>query len=300
MNLNDYHNFAIVSRLGSITEAAKFMSVPKSTVSRRLKRLEESLGVELFNRSPKKIALNHDGQAFYDRIRPMIDELLAAQSALGQSQAHPSGRLKISTTEGYGQTPSVLNALRTYLDKYPQVSIDLQLTSRVVDMVEERVDIGLRLYTGDLPGDANTMARGLHRIANGIFASPAYIESHNTIESIADLQAHHYVAFPRVYFSRKPWLFNGKPHEGTLPFSEPRLLVNNTAALLQCAVSGLGLSILDLGSAQVYERRGQLVRILPELEQQIARVSLVWMASKHLSVNVRSFINHMTDCLGEG
>ena len=148
MNLNDYHTFVIVVKQQTITGAATLLGIPKSTVSRRLKRLESNLQVELFTRSPKRIVLTQDGQALYDRIVGSIDEIQAAQTALSENQTEPSGVLRITTTEGYGQTPAVLDCFASFMDHYPKVSLDLLLTSRVTDMVEERIDVGLRLYTG--------------------------------------------------------------------------------------------------------------------------------------------------------
>ena len=297
MNLNDYHTFVIVVKQQTITGAAKVLDIPKSTVSRRLKRLEANLNVELFTRSPKRIVLTQDGQALFDRIVSSIDEIQEAQTALSENQTEPSGILRVTTTEGYGQTPAVLDCFASYMARYPKVSLDLLLTSRVTDMVEERIDVGLRLYTGTLPGDANTMSRRLHTISNGIFASPVYLEKIGRPKSIHDLLNYDSIGFTAVSFADKPWRYNGDFIEGGLPMSTPRFHVNNSAALVQSTVMGLGLCILDIGSAQFHVDRGDLVRVLPEYEQDVAKVSLVWMASKHLSVKVRSFINHAVECL---
>ena len=297
MNLNDYHTFTTVVKQQTITSAAEHLGIPKSTVSRRLKRLEASLGVELFTRSAKRMVLTQDGQALFDRVTNPLDELQAAQDAIMENQTEPSGVIRITTTEGYGQTPAVLQCFASYLARHPKIELDLLLTSRVTDMVEERIDIGLRLYTGILPGDANTMSRRLHTISNGIFASPEYLERRGIPSNPRDLKQHDSIGFSAVSFAEKPWRVGDEVFSDGLPFGTPRMSVNNSAALVQSTVMGLGLGILDIGSAQFHVERGDLIRVLPEYEQDVAKVSLVWMASKHLSVKVRSFINHAVECL---
>ena len=298
MNLNDYHTFTTVVKQKTITAAAKQLGIPKSTVSRRLKRLEANLGVELFTRSAKRMVLTQDGLALFERVVNPLDDLQSAQDAIMENQIEPSGVLRITTTEGYGQTPAVLECFASYLERYPKIELDLVLTSRVTDMVEERIDVGLRLYTGALPGDANTMSRRLHTISNGIFASPSYLERRGTPHSIEELEQHDSIGFTAVSFANKPWRCGSEIWSDGLPFGTSRMSVNNSAALVQSTVMGLGLGILDIGSAEFHVERGDLIRVLPEYEQDVAKVSLVWMASKHLSVKVRSFINHAVHQLG--
>ena len=299
MNLNDLHTFAIVAKHESVTAAAHALGIPKSTVSRRLKRLEEDLKTELFSRSPKQIVLTQDGAAFYKRIAGSLDDLHAAQRAVMDNKVEPEGLLRITTTEGYGQTPAVLSCLSSFMQRYPKVNVDLMLTSRVTNMVEEQIDVGFRLYTGRLPGDANTMSRFLHRIESGIYVSPSYLHRSRKEASLETLSQLDFVAFTGVDFAEKPWLFNGAAYAGQLPFAAPKMSVNNTAALVHCALMGLGICILDKGSAAPYVATGELVRILPAFEQQVAKASIVWMASKHLSIKVRAFINHAVDILGQ-
>lgn len=298
MNLNDLYTFSIVAKLGTLTEAAKYLERPKSTVSRRLIRLEENLGVELFSRSPRRVVLTQDGRAFYERISRSLEELIQAQKMLQEKNNEPSGILRITTTEGYGQTPALLSCLSSYMEKYPKVCIDLILTSRITNLVEDQIDLGLRLHTGALPGDASTMARRLHQVSSGLFASPAYVKKNGCPKNIEELNKHDFIAFGGISFSEKPWLFQGEPFRKPMPFATPKMTVNNTGALLHCALIGMGICILEQVSIQSFVKKGDLIPILPEFEQQIARVSLVWVSSKHLSVKIRSFIDHAVEHLG--
>ena len=297
MNLNDLYTFATVAKHGTLTAAAKKLSVPKSTVSRRLTRLEDDLGVELFSRSARKIVLTQDGQAFFKRIVGSLDEIVEAQRIIQEQSVEPEGVLRITTTEGYGQTPAFLSCLSTYIEQYPKVTIDLVLTSRVTNLVEDKIDVGFRLYTGQLPGDASTMSRRLHSVTSGLYTSPDYIERCGDIQTNHDLARHRYIAFGRRAFAAHPWLYDGVISPNVPDFSPPSLLVNNTATLTHCALVGMGVCILDRIAAERFVDTGQLVHVLPRWSQEIAKVSLVWIASRHLSVKTRSFINHAVACL---
>ena len=292
MNLNDMYTFSIVSKLGTITSAAEHLNIPKSTVSRRIKRLEQNLGIELFHRAPKRIVLTQDGRAFFEQISGLLEDLKAAERMVSDNHNEPTGVLRITTTEGYAQNPNVMNCLSTYTCRFPNVKIDLILTSRITNLVDERIDIGLRLHTEELPGDASTMSRSLHPIHSGIFASPIYLERHGSLNDYRDLEKHDFVEFTGVSFARKKWLRHGKKFKDSLSFGQSRLSSNSTANLLHCALSGVGLCILDVACAEGYVNRGELIRVLPQLEQQVAKASIVWVASRHLSTKVRSFINH--------
>ncbi len=292
MNLNDLHTFATVVKSGTLTQAAKTLSVPKSTVSRRLTRLEDDLGVELFSRSARKMVLTQDGQAFFERIIGSLDAIVEAQRTLQEQSIEPEGVLRITTTEGYGQTPAFLSCLSSYLEQYPKVQIDLVLTSRVTNLVEDKIDVGFRLYTGQLPGDASTMSRRLHKVTSGLYTSPDYLERHGVIETQQDLGKHRYIAFGTVDFAKHRWLYDGVVSPITPDLPSPSLVVNNTATLTHCALVGMGVCMLDQIAAEKFVERGQLVRLLPRWSQEIAKVSLVWVASRHLSVKTRSFINH--------
>ena len=297
MNLNDLQTFALVAKHGTLTEAATVLDVPKSTVSRRITRLEDSLGVALFSRASRRIVLTQDGRAFFERIDGLLEGIQEAGRILQEQGVEPEGVLRITTTEGYGQSPAVLECIASYLQRYPKVTVDLVLTSRVTDLVEDQIDVGFRLYTGDLPGDANTMSRRLHTVTSGLYVSPDYLERNGVIDSLDDLPHHTYVGFGRVDFTQKPWLLHNEELETPPIFPVPSMVVNNTAALTHCALVGMGICILDDLNAAKFVEQGMLVRVLPMLSQQIAKVSLVWVASRHLSVKTRSFLNHAIECL---
>lgn len=297
MNLNDLQTFALVAKHGTLTEAATVLDVPKSTVSRRITRLEDALGVALFSRASRRIVLTQDGRAFYERIDGLLEGIQEAGRILQEQGVEPEGVLRITTTEGYGQSPAVLECIASYLQRYPKVTVDLVLTSRVTDLVEDQIDVGFRLYTGDLPGDANTMSRRLHTVTSGLYVSPNYLAQNDVIESLDDLSHHTYVGFGRVDFTQKPWLLHNEEMETPPIFPTPSMVVNNTAALTHCALVGMGICILDDVNAAKFVEQGMLVRVLPMLSQQIAKVSLVWVATRHLSVKTRSFLNHAIDCL---
>ena len=292
MTLTDLHTFSIVAKMESISAAGRIMNLPKSTISRRIKRLEERLDVALFLRTAKQIVLTQDGQAFYKQIATHIDQLLESQQMLKDRDGEPKGLLRITTTEGYAQTDPVLGCLSSYIERYPNVQIELILTTQLARLVEDKIDIGLRLYTGNLPGDSATMSRHLHRISAGIFASKEYIQRKGIPTKPNDIMNHDVVNFSKVSFEDKPWLYQGKIFKERIPFPKAKMLVDTHSTLLHFALAGMGLCILSTAYAAPFVKRGKLVRVLEDLEQKEGKVSIVWVSSAHLSNKVRSFIDH--------
>jgi DNA-binding transcriptional LysR family regulator len=292
MNLNDLQTFSIVAQMGTISSAAIKIGVPKSTVSRRVRRLEDSFGVELLRRSPNSVTLTEDGLNLHKRVSSALRQLLDAEDAFKETSTQPFGVLRITTTHGYGHSPSFVKCIADYGLKYPKITIDLELTNRVVDLVKEDIDIGFRLYTGAVPGDTSTMARQLRQFSLGIFASPAYIEEKGEISDGIHLRNHRFIAHSSVSFRNKPWMRNGVKLQHSPIFPEPQWLVNDSTILRKLALKGAGLAIMDTHVSQSFVDNGELIRILPELELLVAKVSIVWPSSRHLSPKVRTFIDH--------
>lgn len=292
MNLSDLQTFSIVAQMGTISSAANKLGIPKSTVSRRVRRLEDALGVELLRRSPNSVTLTQDGISLHKRVSPALRQLLDAEDALKEASSQPFGVLRITTTHGYGHSPSFVKCITDYGLKYPKLTIDLELTNRVVDLIKEDIDIGFRLYTGSIPGDSTTMVRQLRQFSMGIFASPAYIEEKGEISEAINLRDHRFISHSSISIRNKPWRQNGVKVQPPPIFPEAQWLVNDTTTLRNLAIEGAGLTILDTHISQSFVDNGKLIRILPKLELLIAKVSIVWPASRHLTPKVRTFIDH--------
>lgn len=299
MNLTDLQTFSLVAEMGTISAAAKRLGVPKSTVSRRIRRLEDDLGQELLRRSPRSVALTENGKVLHRRSAPSLQELQAAGNALTEADSEPTGTLNITTVPGLGHSHQFLTCIRDYGLRYPKTTINLELTTRLVNLVDEGIDIGLRLHLGKLTGPPSLISRRLLTFSRAMYASPDYIEEMGLLETPDDLVRHRIAAHSIVDVRRSQWIHKGKPLNKPESLPTPNWLINDTAALERFSILGAGITMLTTIVGDSLVDSGKLVRVLPEYEQQGATASLVWPASRHLSPRVRAFIDHAVETMGD-
>jgi len=292
MNLSDLQTFSLVAHFGTMSRAAKQLKVPKSTVSRRIQRLEDALDVELFKRSARAVTLTDHGVALHQRTASALNELLEASHAVKDRDTEPSGTLRITTTPGYGQSAEVVKCLTSFGLRYPKIFVDLELTERVVNLVEEQFDVAFRLYTHDLPGTANLMSRYLTNFRHGLFASPTYLKERGTPQHMHDFEDHRMASLSLLNLHESIWHCHGVAQEKIPTFPTPKWRTNNPISLQSFGLEGAGLVILETLQAQPLVERKQLVRVLPEYDILRGKSALVWPESRHLAPRVRAFIEH--------
>lgn len=299
MNLTDLHTFSLVAQSGTITRAAQRLSVPKSTVSRRVRRLEDALGQALLRRAPRSVTLTEHGRALYQRTEPALNELQAAVDAIAQADGDPTGTLRLTTVPGFGHSSLFLSCIRDYCLKYPKTRIDLELTPRLVNLIEENFDVGIRLHTRLLPGSAQLMSRRLFKLSRALYASSSYLEEMGTPKNPDDLAMHRIAAHSIVDVRAIHWHFNGEPLGTSLMLPTPRWLINDSAALERFVLTGSGVAFLTTIEGEALVQQGKLVRVLPQYEQSKATASLVWPSSRHLAPRVGAFIDHAIQSMGD-
>ncbi|MGB0591119.1 MAG: LysR family transcriptional regulator [Myxococcota bacterium] len=299
MNLTDLQTFSLVAEMGTISAAARRMGVPKSTVSRRVRRLEDALGHELLRRSPRAVALTEHGKVLHQRSAPSLRDLQAAADAITHADTEPTGTLRITTVPGFGHSRQFLRCIREYGLRYPKTSIDLELTTRLVNLVEEGFDVGLRLHTSRLPGSPSLMSRRLLRFGRAMYASPDYIAEMGAPATPEELEQHRIAAHSIVDVRGVQWHHKGEPFSTPKALPTPRWLINDSAALERLALSGAGLTFLSTIDGETLVERGELVRVMPDYAQQGATASLIWPESRHLAPRVRAFIDHAVETMGD-
>jgi len=298
MNLTDLQTFSLVAETGTISAAAQRLGIPKSTVSRRVRRLEDALGRDLFRRSPRAVTLTEHGKVLHRRSAHSLRELEAAAEAITHADTEPTGTLRVTTVPGFGHSQQFIHCIRDYSLRYPKTTIDLELTTRVVNLVDEGLDIGVRLHTQRLAGSPSLMSRRLLHFGRGLYASPGYIAETGTLTSIEDLKQHRVAAHSIVDVRESLWRHDGEAMRNYPALPTPRWLVNDTTALERIALSGSGIALIPTFQGENLVSQGLLVRLLPELEQHGATATLVWPASRHLSPRVRAFIDHAVETMG--
>jgi DNA-binding transcriptional LysR family regulator len=297
MNLTDLHTFTLVAQTGTISAAAKRLGVPKSTVSRRVRRLEDALGRELFRRTPRAVTLTEHGIVLHQRTAPSLRELEQAAEAIAYADTEPTGTLRITTVPGFGHSQQFISCVRDYGMKYPKTTVELELTTRVVNLVDEGFDIGVRLHTGSLSGSPSLVSRRLLQFGRGLYATPEYITEMGTPTALQDLKEHRLAAHSIVDVRESLWRHNGKPMGPYPALPTPRWLINDSTALERFALSNAGIALISTIEGENLASQGKLVRVLPELEQHGATATLVWPASRHLAPRVRAFIDHAVESM---
>ena len=290
MNLTDLASFVRVAELGTITAAAQEEGVPKSTISRRIARLEDALGVELLRRSARSFTLSDDGRTLHARSIGALRELSEVELALTDLADEPRGRLVVTAPHDFGRTRVVVDLLCEYRRRHPGVSIEARLENRLTDLVAEGIDVGLRLHTGEIPGDPGLMVRSLGQFSGGVFASPAYIKRRGLPREPNDLCEHDLAMHRAVVGRGLRFVSSGGEIQNV--DAEQAVLESNDFGLLQGVVeAGGAIAVLPRLFVGDLERSGAIVRLLPDWTMPGGRLSLVWPASRHLSPRVRAFID---------
>jgi len=214
------------------------------------------------------------------------------------SETEPTGTLRITTVPGFGQSRDFVDCIRDFGLKYPRSVVEMELTTRLVNLVEEGFDVGVRLHSGELPGSSSLMSRRLLKFGRAVYASSSYIKEMGCPKSLEDLSEHRIAAHSIVDIRGAHWNRVGQRLDNPTVLPSPRWLVNDSAALERFAQAGAGLALLSTIEAESLVQKGELVRVLPDYEQEGATASLVWPASRHLAPRVRAFIDHAVETLG--
>jgi DNA-binding transcriptional LysR family regulator len=287
MDLNDILVFTKVVETRSFTGAAEQLGLPKSTVSRRLAQLEERLGVRLVQRTTRKLALTDIGQAYYERCSRIVSDVQAAEQLVTDMQATPRGRVRMTAPVDIS-TRYLGRVCAAFVAANPDVTVELEASDRIVDLIEEGFDVALRF--GALP-ESTLIARRLCRIDSLLVATPAYLARRGTPAAIEDLDDHERVLFtpsPRV----QSWtLYQG---EATYEFGRPaRLASNNVGAVYEAVIAGAGISVLSEFIVADDVAAGRLVQLLPGWRNRSVDAHAVYPARQNLPPRLALFLDHL-------
>ena len=283
---NDLLLFARIVESGSFTRAASRVNLPKSTVSRRLALLETTLGERLLQRTTRKLVVTEFGASLYEHARRVADEVDAAGALAQHRQGEPSGKLRISAPGDFANT-GLYEVIARFLERYPAVKLEMDLTPRRVDLVAENFDIAIRM--GDLPDDATLSARPITLEQPGLYAAPSYLARCGIPEHPDDLGEHDVLCILSRTGGAEPWtLMRGKVRwKGAL---NARLTANSPDLLARIASRGAGIALSSTLFAQPYMQTGELVRVLPEWDMPTANGWAVFPSRKLMPAKTRAFL----------
>jgi len=283
--------FHCVVKHASYAKAAEELRLSPSGVSRIITRLEENLGVRLVQRTTRKLALTEAGATFFARTQQVLVDLAEAESEVQQAVLRPRGTIRISAPVVFGQL-HVGPLLTRLTARFPELSVDLNLMDRFVDLIEEGIDLAIRIGT---LSDSRLTARRLctnHRI---LVASPEYLTRHPAPERPEELAKHQCILF--TGFSKpREWRLVGEGTATLVPISG-RVATNNVEVLTTTAKQGLGITFGATLSAGPALLAGELVRVLPDYELEPTAIFAVYPSARQLSTKVRATVDFLADNL---
>jgi DNA-binding transcriptional LysR family regulator len=279
--------FVQVAETRSFTEAGRLQGVSSSAVGKSIARLEARLGVRLFQRTTRSVTLTSEGALFLERCRKILAEVEAAEFELCDAAAKPHGKLRISLPQVHGLVMPVMNE---FMALYPQIELDLDLTDRMVDVVEEGFDAVIR--TGK-PRDSRLMARPLGDFHMVLVASPDYLAQRGVPQTPGDLAAHaclRHTFHATGKLETWPLIHAQGAAEPTLP---TRLVSTSIEAVNHAALAGMGIACLPDFMTRESEAQGHLRRVLDAHLDHTGQFWLLWPSSRHATAKLRVFIDHL-------
>tara|TARA_R110002049_G_scaffold159546_2_gene324518 strand:- start:726 stop:1643 length:918 start_codon:yes stop_codon:yes gene_type:complete len=288
-SLDDIAVFVQVVRDGSFTNAAERLELSRSVVSKYVTRLEERLGARLLNRTTRRLSLTEAGQVFYERSRRGLEDIEEAEAEVSRLQEEPRGVLRINSPMSFGIL-HIAPLLPDFLEQYPEVSVDMNLDDRKVDVIEEGFDVSIRIT--DLP-DSSLVARRLGPCRHTIVAAPSYLKTHGTPQTPDDLRDHNIIAY-QYQESATHWHFlTPDRKQVTVPVGGS-IQMNNSLALREALLGGVGIMRTPTFVVGGDIAAGRLIPLLRNFQTLELSIYLVYPQRRHLSPKIRAFVDFVS------
>jgi len=278
--------FVKVVENGGFSAAARALSISPSMATAHVQALEERLGVRLLNRSTRKVSLTEVGHAYYERCLQILAEADDADRIAQALQSTPQGTLRLNTSVAI--PPFLAPVLAEFAALYPEVSVDLTMTDRMIDLVEDGFDLAVRNMS--IP-DSSLMTRRVATYRFVVVGAPSYLAARGTPKVPGDLVQHNCLTYSRSAWGNE-WRFPGPDGEQSIPV-KGNLHANSDNALRLAAANGQGLAMVPSYLVKEEIKAGRLVPILTEFLQAEYPINAIYPHRKHLSAKVRSFIDLM-------
>ncbi|KAB8058589.1 LysR family transcriptional regulator [Janthinobacterium sp. FT14W] len=273
---------------GSLSAAARHLGMPLATVSRKVAALETHLGTRLLHRTTRQLALTEAGGSYVAACRRILEEIAEAERTATGEYVAPKGELTVTASVVFGRL-HIVPVVAEFLARYPEIEIKLVLTDRVVHLMDEQVDVAVRI--GDLP-DSSFIATRVGTVRRVVCASPGYLAAHGVPLAPGDLAAHDCISF-EVLESRRAWVFGTGKSAQSVPV-HARLAVNTVDAAIAAATLGVG--VIRVLSYQVMDalRDDALRIVLAPFEAAPLPVSLLHKGQAPLPLKLRAFLDFVT------
>lgn len=290
--LDDLALFMTIVEAGSLRSAAQRQGLPTATMTRRLQVLEEGLGYRLLNRGPKGLTLTPEGAQYYEQCRPLIDALRQATQRLDKTLSEIAGRIRVLAPVGLASGP-LAPAWASFLQRYPDISLELELSSVRQDLVGTGADLAIRV--GALQDSALTQRR-LGSTSIILVASPSYLQNAPAPANIEQLLEHPLLVAEPIH----KWVLRDPDTKAEVELQpKARCRVNEMRLAITFAEQGLGILLCPqvqcLGSLQ----SGALVKVMPEWTSDYRNIYAIWSQQKYLPARVRALVEHLAHYIGD-
>ncbi len=295
-DLDDFYCFALVVEHGGFSAAERATDIPKSKLSRRVYNLEERLGVRLIQRSSRHFAVTDIGMNIYRHAQVMMNAAQAAHDLVDHLSIKPRGVIKVSVPVDIAQN-QMSKLLPEFLKLYPEIRVQLMISNRRVDIVNEGIDIALRVRS-KLDEDPSLVLRQFAQIEQHLFASQAYLNEFGSVKIPDDLPQHRFLSLSDDHLDQQFTLYdqNNQLHKVKV---NPVVMASNLLMLAQLASQNCGIALLPDTIACDYIKSGELVRVLPEWKAPHGIFHAVYPSRRGLLPAVRVFIDFLVEHLTE-
>jgi DNA-binding transcriptional LysR family regulator len=280
--------FVKVAELKSFSAAAAALDLSRTIVSERVRDLEQELGVRLLQRTTRRVSLTEPGAAFLDRVRIGIAALDEAAAEASSLSAKPRGLLRVNAPMSFGFR-HLAPAVGAFMRRYPEVRVELMLTDRLVNLIEDNVDVAIRI--GDLR-DSSLIARKLATCRMMLCAAPSYIQRSGAPKHPNEIK-HHACLFYTYWLDRDEWRFTRRGEEVVVHVNQTPLRCNNGDALAEAAAEGAGVALQPNFITGPLIKQGRLVELMPTWKGSEFGVYAVHPQSQFVPAKSRAFIDHL-------
>ena len=291
VDLNLFLTFAEIVEVGSLSRASEVLRIPKSTLSRKLRQLEEQVGAVLLKRGLHTLELTEIGRALLQHCQRIASEATEASSLAAEMQSELRGTMRISLPLGLNNT-WITQALARFASQHPQINLAIEVTNRWVDVSEEPYDVAIhvgRIRNESLP------ARRLANLGRGLYASPAYYARKGVPELPQDLLKHDCVVM-ETQLADGLWTFDSA-EDGGVATVAARMRVTDIVIAREMAAAGVGVAMLTHAACAAEVQAGRLVRALPDWSLPTVPVSATFLERRHLPRRIRAFIDQMAEAI---
>lgn len=293
-DLDDFYCFALVVEHGGFSAAERATDIPKSKLSRRVYNLEERLGVRLIQRSSRHFAVTEIGMNVYRHAQVMMNAAQAAHDLVDHLSVEPRGVIKVSLPVSIAQN-EMTKILPGFLKKYPEIKVQLLVSNRRVDVINEGIDIALRVRS-NLDDDPSLILRKFELIEQHLFASQAYLNQFGELKQPEDLAQHHILSMADEHLDQQIIVHDNQNHQKKIKVN-PTVMGSDLMMLAQLARQNCGIALLPDSIAQDFIKTKELVRVLPEWKAPHGIFHAVYPSRRGQLPAVRVFIDYLVEHL---